>query len=319
MDNFADRLAVVTGGGSGIGRELVVQLAAAGCHVATCDLDGERLEETRALASPDVRISLHRCDVGDENQVHRFAEAVPGEHRTDHINLLFNNAGIGGGGSFILDDRAEWDRTFNVCWQGVYYCSRAFMPLLIASDEGHIVNVSSVNGFWACMGPQYAHTAYSAAKFAVKGFTEALLVDTRLNAPHVGVSVVMPGHIGTGIVTNSQAIQGMSRAEELSSEEIARVRQRWSRIDGGASALSDAEVSGLLAMQGDRFRESAPTSAAEAAAVILKGVRENRWRILVGEDARITDARVRADPEQIYEIEFFDRLREEGVWTDAAL
>ena len=84
-----------------------------------------------------------------------------------------------------------------MCWGGVYNGSRAFMPLLVASDEGHIVNTSSVNGFWAALGPGTPHTAYSAAKFAVKGFTEALIIDLRLNAPHVHASVVMPGHIGT--------------------------------------------------------------------------------------------------------------------------
>src|SRR5262249_57919553 len=99
--------------------------------------------------------------------------------------LLFNNAGIGGGGGFVKDDRAEWERTFDICWFGVYYCARAFLPLLTASDDAYIVNTSSVNGFWACLGPDVAHTAYSSAKFAVKGFSEALLVDLRLNAPHV--------------------------------------------------------------------------------------------------------------------------------------
>ena len=136
----------------------------------------------------------------------RFRDEVRGaQHETDHINLLFNNAGIGGGGSFLLADREEWDRTFGVCWGGVYNCSRAFVPLLVASDAGYLVNTSSVNGFWASLGPGIAHTAYSTAKFAVKGFSEALLEDFRINAPHVKVAVVMPGHIGTDIVLNTAA------------------------------------------------------------------------------------------------------------------
>ena len=93
------------------------------------------------------------------------------EHDTDHVNLVFNNAGIGGGGSFVTGDRAEWDRTFGVDWGGVYNCCRAFVPLLVASDDGYLVNTSSVNGFWASLGPGIPHTAYSAAKFAVKGFS----------------------------------------------------------------------------------------------------------------------------------------------------
>ena len=109
-----------------------------------------------------------------------FRDEVVAQHATDHINLLFNNAGIGGGASFVNGDRAEWDRTFGVGWGGVYNCSRAFVPLLVASDEGYLVNTSSVNGFWACLGPGIPHTAYSTAKFAVKGFTEALVTDFRV-------------------------------------------------------------------------------------------------------------------------------------------
>jgi NAD(P)-dependent dehydrogenase (short-subunit alcohol dehydrogenase family) len=319
MENFAGKLAVVTGGGSGIGRNLVLQLAEAGCHVAACDLNMESLEATRNLVNGEGKLSLYRCDVSDEAQVQAFAEAVLEAHGIDHINLLFNNAGIGGGGSFILDEREQWERTFNICWYGVYNCARAFMPLLIASSEGHIVNTSSVNGFWACMGPQFAHTAYSAAKFAVKGFTEALLVDTRLNAPHVGVSLVMPGHIGTSIVINSEAIQGSPAAEELSVEDIDRTRQRWSLVDPEANALDDGQIREQLAAQGEAFRDSAPTSAGEAATAILDGVRENRWRILVGEDAQVLDERVRAAPEEAYEPEFLAALVEAGAWNNAAL
>src|SRR3546814_6338155 len=115
----------------------------------------------------------------------RFRDEVLAAHDTDHVNLVFNNAGIGGGGSFLTASREEWERTFGVRWGGVYNGSRAFLPLLVASDEGYLVNTSSVNGFWASLGPGVPHTAYSAAKFAVKGFTEALLEDLRLNAPHV--------------------------------------------------------------------------------------------------------------------------------------
>ena len=96
------------------------------------------------------------------------------EQDIDHIHLLFNNAGIGGGPSFVTSTRDEWEKTFNVCWYGVYYATRAFLPMLLKAREAHIVNTSSVNGFWASLGPTRAHTAYPAAKFAVKGFTEGL-------------------------------------------------------------------------------------------------------------------------------------------------
>jgi NAD(P)-dependent dehydrogenase (short-subunit alcohol dehydrogenase family) len=273
MESFAGRLAVVTGGGSGMGRELVVQLAGEGCSVATCDVNPDSVAETARLAEKvapaGTRITTHVCDVSVEGQVLAFRDEVVAQHETDHVNLVFNNAGIGGGGSFLTADRAEWDRTFGVCWWGVYYCSRAFVPLLVASDDGYLVNTSSVNGFWALLAPGIPHTAYSAAKFAVKGFSEALLEDFRLNAPHVKVAVVMPGHIGTDIVLNSIAAHGGPDAE-------------------------------LMRPLGEAFRDSAPLSGADAAAIILDGVRAGKWRILVGDDAEALDVAVRADPDGAY-------------------
>ena len=107
----------------------------------------------------------------------------------------------------FVNSRDEWERTFNICWGGVYLCTRAFLPMLQKADKGHIVNTSSVNGFWAQIGVNIPQTAYSAAKFAVKGFSEALQTDLRLNAPHIKCSVVMPGHIGTGIAANTGKVQ----------------------------------------------------------------------------------------------------------------
>ena len=163
METFEGKIAVVTGGGSGMGRELCVKLAAEGCHVALCDVSLESLEQTQALcneaAPAGARISIHQADVSDEAQVLRFRDSVVDEHETDHIHLLFNNAGIGATGSFLVDDRETWEKTFAVCWDGVYFCSRAFIPLLVASPEGHLINTSSVNGFWASLGPQSAHSA----------------------------------------------------------------------------------------------------------------------------------------------------------------
>src|SRR5690554_6041424 len=212
MDRFEGRLAVVTGAGSGMGRELVRQLAAEGCSVAGCHVDGEAMAEPVRLAEkearPGVVVSGHVCDVSDEPAVERFRDEVLARHETDHVHLLFNNAGVSGGGSFLTDPREEWERTFAICWGGVYTCTRVFLPLLVAADAGHLVNTSSVNGFWARILPGVPHTAYSTAKFAVKGFSEALMEDLRVNAPHVQVSVVMPGHIGTDIVNNSRKVHG---------------------------------------------------------------------------------------------------------------
>jgi len=189
----------------------------------------------------------------------RFRDEVSVQHATNRIHLLFNNAGIGGGGSIIVNERAEWERTFNICWGGVYLSTRAFLPMLRAADEAHIINTSSMNGFWASVGPYTPHTAYSAAKFAVKGFTEALIADFRMNAPHI--------------------------------------------------------IEHMHAERARRFVTDAPTSAAEAAKIILDGVRADRLRILVGPDAHIIDRMVREDPDHAYEPEFYERFATEAGWS----
>ena len=299
MESFEGKLAVVTGGGSGIGRELVVQLAAAGCAVAVCDVNEAGLAETAARAAGGGRVTTHVCNVADGDAVERFRDEVVDEHATDHVHLVFSNAGIGGGGSFVVGPRDEWERTFGVCWGGVYNCARAFVPLLIASDEGCLVNTSSVNGFWTTAVPGMPHTAYSSAKFAVKGFSEALLEDFRVNAPHVKVAVVMPGHIGTDIVTNTRRAHGGPEPEDMTAEEVAVIRAAL--VPRGLPAgASDDEVRQAVRMFADGFRDTAPTSAAQAATIILDGVRAGEWRILVGDDAHALDAAVRADPIAAY-------------------
>ena len=310
MKDFQGKIAVVTGAGTGMGRELALQLASEGCHVAICDVIPENMAETKKLceetAPEGTRISAHECDVSDETQVLAFRDAVLEEHATDYVNLVFNNAGVGGGGSMLVDSREEWDRTFGICWSAVYYCTRAFLPLLVASSEGYIVNTSSVNGFWACLGPGVAHTAYSAAKFAVKGFTEALLTDLRVNAPHVKAAVVMPGYVGTSIAINSRIVHG-NPIEEMSSEELAETRKRMARQGMPTEGASDDQLRAAIKQRAEQFRDNAPVSAAQAATVILDGVRNDEWRILIGEDAKALDERVRANPLAAYEPSFVRR------------
>jgi NAD(P)-dependent dehydrogenase (short-subunit alcohol dehydrogenase family) len=309
MDSFTGKLAVVTGGGSGMGRELVRQLAAAGCSVATCDWHADTVAETAALAQaetpPGVRVTGHTCDVSDEAQVLRFRDELLAEHGGDHVDLVFSNAGIGGGGSFVNDSREEWERTFAVDWHGVYYCARAFLPLLIASGDGMLVNTSSVNGIWASLGPGRPHTAYSAAKFAVRGFSEALVEDLRCNAPHVRVAVAMPGHVGTDIVGNSLRAHGREpeRMTDAQVQEMIPPGARAELIRAGVlpADASAADLRQMLVRMNADFRDKAPLSAAQAATVILDGVRAGTWRILVGEDAKMIDAAVRAKPEAAYD------------------
>ena len=319
MKDFAGRIAVVTGGGSGMGRELVRQLVAEGCSIAMCDVSASGLAETRRLCEQErlpqgLRITSHIVDVSDEAQVLRLREEVARQHQTDRIHLLFNNAGIGGGGSMIVNERAEWERTFNICWGGVYFCTRAFLPLLQKADQGHIVNTSSVNGFWASIGPGVPHTAYSAAKFAVKGFSEALQTDLRLNAPHIRCSVVMPGHIGTGIAANTGKVQSGNDSDAVTPQQIRQARARIASTGRDDSAMSDAQIEQAIRERARRFLEEAPMTAAEAATVILDGVKADRWRILVGKDAHRIDELVRQTPEQAYEADFFDRLAAAVNW-----
>jgi len=267
---------IVTGGGDGIGRALVHALAAEGCSVFVGDIEASKvaltISECRSMGlagTVDGRV----VDVSDVESVEVFRAEVASCF--DHLNLLFNIAGIGGGGSFVAGDQEEWERTFAVSWGGVYNCCRAFMPLLLKAEEGHVINMSSVKAFWATRGPSRPHTAYSSAKAAVKAFTEGLIHDFELYVPHLRASVVMPGHVGTSITANSRRI-----------------------LRGGV------EPDPVVIEQARAFRESAPISAADAAKRILEGVRQNEWRILVGEDARELDRVVRLNPDVIYDDDF---------------
>jgi len=310
VDSFAGKLAVVTGGGSGMGRELARQLAAQGCSVAACDLNADAVAETaamaRAAAVPEVRVTSHACDVSDEAQVLRFRDELLDVHASDHVDLVFSNAGIGGGESFITSRREVWERTFAIDWQGVYYCARVFLPLLIASGDGVLVNTSSVNGLWASLGPGVPNSAYSTAKFAVRGFSEALVEDLRVNAPQVRVAVVLPGHVGTDIIANSLRARGLPEPEQMSDAQVEELipRDVQAKLIGAGLLAEDASAGDLrqmLAQANADFRDKAPLSAAEAATIILDGVRSGAWRILVGEDAKMIDAAVRAKPEAAYD------------------
>jgi NAD(P)-dependent dehydrogenase (short-subunit alcohol dehydrogenase family) len=321
VDSFTGKLAVVTGGGSGMGRELARQLAAQGCSVAACDLNADAVAETaasaRAAAVPEVRVTSHACDVSDEAQVLRFRDELLDEHASDHVDLVFSNAGVGGGESFVAGSREVWERTFAIDWWGVYYCARAFLPLLIASGDGVLVNTSSVNGFWASLGPGVPQTAYSTAKFAVRGFSEALIEDLRTHAPHVRVAVVLPGHVGTDIIANSIRARGLPEPEHMSDAQVEELIPRDAQTELiRAGVLAEGapadELRQMLVRANADFRDKAPVSAAEAATIILDGVRSGAWRILIGEDAKMIDAAVRAKPEAAYDYaELFSALAEE--------
>ena len=311
MQDFSGKIAVITGGGTGMGRALARALIAEGCHVATCDVIDENLEETRRLCEAEapqgVRIATFRCDVANEDEVDAFAREVAETFETEHINLLFNNAGIGGGGSFVTASRDEWDRTFNICWNGVYFMSRAFLPMLLASSEGHIINTSSVNGFRASLGGNIPHTSYSAAKFAVKGFTEALINDFRFNAPHLKASVVMPGYVGTQIAKNTGKILGHKTPLEMTDEELEEMRGRFVLMGNAGEDSTPDEIRQQWHNSQEKYEKGGLTPE-QAADIILSGVRNEEWRILVGPDAVALDEAVRADPVNAYDLGFSEKV-----------
>ena len=313
MKEFKGKIAVVTGGGTGMGRELARQLVAEGCHVATCDIIEENLAETlklcQAEAAHGALVTSHPCDVADEEQVREFRKQVEVEHGTQHINLLFNNAGVGGGGSFVRSTREEWERAFEINWNGVYYFTRYFIDMLLASEEGHIINTSSVNGFRASLGGNIPHTAYSTAKFAVKGFSEGLINDFRFNAPHLKVSVVMPGHVGSEIAINTGKIMGHKEPKDYTDEELDQMRESWKQMGMEAPEMGYDDMRNALTERRDNFSKGGLTPA-QGAEIILDGVRNEQWRIFVGQDAEALDRAVRKHPLETYNLDFDKRVME---------
>ena len=316
MDSFTGKLAVVTGGGSGIGRELVRQLAAAGCSVATCDLNPDTIAVTAATtwaaAPPGVQVTSHVCDVSDEAQVQRFRDELLEQHASHHVDLVFSNAGIFGGASFVKDSREEWERTFNNNWRGVYYCARTFLPLLIASGDGVLVNTGSVAGFWATAGASAPITAYSASEFAIKGFSEALVEDLRSNAPQVRVVVVMPGLVNTDIGLNSRRILGLPEWEQLSDAQLLELIPAQGRavLIGMGLLPEDFSADDLrqaIPRLKEEFRDQG-FSPAQAATIILDGVRSGAWRILVGDEAKMLDEQQRANPQAPFNYEDYAEM-----------
>ena len=306
MVGFDGRHAVVTGASGGMGRELALQLVEDGCSVALCDVRHTELQETEtlcaALASAGnvahVTVTSHVCDVTDAAAVSRLRDDVCAAH--GHvIEILINNAGIATSGSFASMDAERFDRCFNVSWLGTLNMTRAFLPMVRAGTRGWVVNLSSINAFWNCLGPAKfpvrtpPHAPYCAAKAAVRAFSEALHFDSIQNFPHVQVVAVHPGHVGTDIARLSLV------DEEGSSRDAARLKGLRS-ADGqrGAGEMTLDEIQEAV---GTDFRDSAPTTASEAARQILSGMRAGSTRVLVGEDAVVIDWLARAFPRLIYQ------------------
>jgi len=249
----------VTGAASGIGRALAIGLATRGCDLALADRDEAGLAKVTAEIGSKVKVSTHLVDVGEPAQIVSFAQAALAAHPS--LNIVVNNAGVALLGQFHEIDQAQMDWLFNNNFWGVVHSTRAFLPHLASRPEAHVVNVSSIFGIVAPPG----QTAYAAAKFAVRGFSESLRHELQMANSPVRLSVVHPGGILTNIVRNSRA----------------------------GSGLTD---SACRAQSIERFDQIARTTPKDAALTIIAGVERNKPRILIGSDARMMDILQRLRP-----------------------
>jgi NADP-dependent 3-hydroxy acid dehydrogenase YdfG len=254
MQGFAGKVAVVTGAGSGIGQALAVELARSGASLAISDVNTEGLAQTEEqLKAVGAPVKTDRLDVSEREAFLAYADAV-NEH-FGKVNQIYNNAGIAFTGDIEISQFKDIERVMDVDFWGVVNGTKAFLPHLIASGDGHVVNVSSVFGLFSVPG----QAAYNAAKFAVRGFTEALRQEMWVAGHPVKVTTVHPGGVKTGIARNATAAEGLDAAK--------------------LASVFDKKM--------------ASTTPEKAAQVILDGVRKNKPRVLVGTDAKVLDAVVR--------------------------
>jgi NAD(P)-dependent dehydrogenase (short-subunit alcohol dehydrogenase family) len=262
MRSFDKKVAAITGAGSGIGRSLAVALAKRGCNVALSDVNEANLAETARLAGlHGVKATARRVDVARREEVYAWADEVVRDHGA--CNLIFNNAGVALGSTVegLDDDDAEWIVDINF-W-GVVHGTKAFLPHLRASGEGHVVNLSSLFGLLGFPG----QSAYNATKFAVRGFTEALRIELDMMRAPVSATSVHPGGIKTNI---ARAARMSASVKDLGVKDVAGSHVEFERF----------------------FR----TSSDDAAEIILRGVQRNARRVLVGNDARLYDLLQRLMP-----------------------
>lgn len=262
MKNLTAKVAAVTGAGSGIGQALAINLAKEGCSVAISDVDEKSLKETqKMLKGFGVKVTSQTLDVADKDAVYLWAEQVVEDH--GKVNLIFNNAGValsGTVGSLSLEDY-KWIMDINF-W-GVVYGTKAFLPHLEASGEGHVVNISSIFGLTS----QPLMSGYNASKFAVRGFTESLRQDLEITNSNVSTTCIHPGGIKTNIAKSA-------------------------RVDDSSLAVTGASKASTL-KQFEKMFIHTPDSAAKT---ILKGVKHNDRRVLIGADARAFDGVARIFP-----------------------
>jgi short-subunit dehydrogenase len=255
--------AAITGAASGIGRALALEFAARGCDLALADRDEAGLKtlavEIGQISGQARKVSLHRVDVSDAGEIAAFAQGAIAAH--PELRILVNNAGVALLGSFEEIDQTQMEWLFDINFWGVVHGTRAFLPHLKTKDEAHIVNVSSIFGIIAPPG----QSAYAAAKFAVRGFSESVRHELAVAGSPVKLSVVHPGGVATGIARNSRT---------------------------GVGVTDNARRSQSI----ERFENAAKTTPKAAALRIINGIEKNEPRILIGNDARFMDLLQRFRP-----------------------
>jgi len=277
VKDFTDKVAAITGAASGMGRTLSVELARRGCHLALCDVDETGLAETVRLARKHgVTITSQRLDVADRAGVHAWADQVVADH--GRVNLVFNNAGVALGASVEGMSYEDFDWLIGINFLGVVAGTKAFLPHLKASGDGHIVNISSVFGLLGIP----SQSAYNAAKFAVRGFTEALRIELDLEDCGVSCTSVHPGGIKTNIARNA-------------------------RID---QSLSDVEIDPEEAVKG--MEKLFITSPEKAAKSILRAVEQDKRRALIGPDAYALNLLAKLPPNAYQRLIAFGAKRQAG-------
>lgn len=263
MKNFENKVAAITGAGSGMGRTLALDLARRGCHLALSDVNEAGLAETVQLvaaASPSVKVTSQRLDVADRAAMVAWADQVVADH--GKANLIFNNAGVGLGATVSGMKIEDFEWLMNINFWGVVYGTQAFLPHLKAAGEGHVINTSSLFGLLAVP----SQSAYNAAKFAVRGFTESLRQELDMLDCGVSATSVHPGGIKTAIARNA-------------------------RMDSSVRAIGMDEQTSSR-----KFEKNFITTAEKAAAIILRAVERDQRRVLVGPDAVLLDKVVRLFP-----------------------
>lgn len=255
MKNLQGLVVAITGAGSGIGRALAEELARHGCRLSLSDINQEAAMETaKPLMQNGIEVMVQRVDVGSAEDIALWAEAT--QKHFGQVNMIINNAGVALSGAVNALSVADYEWIMRINFWGVIYGTKSFLPLLEASGNGHVVNISSVFGLTS----QPLMSGYNASKFAVRGFTESLRQDLELSGSCVTATCVHPGGIKTNIAKSA-------------------------RVDSSVSTITGRDASDATR----EFEMSFFTSPEKAARIIVKAIQGNKRRVLVGPDARLYD------------------------------